>query len=179
MTFPTDFSKTLQNLEAARAGDASAAEELWDRYWEKLVPAVHIRMDPEMRDRVQTVDVVQSVFLEAVREAEQRSFASEAQFRAWLNALVGEKVRRHKEMAEEKGGEAPDLSGTILEEFSQLDSMEVALGRLSPEERELIVMRYFEDLDDSEIADKLGAPQEEAARRVQRAVASLAREMDA
>ena len=174
-----DFSKTLQDLEAARAGDASAAEELWDRYWEKLVPAVHIRMEPEMRDKVQTVDVVQSVFLEAVREAEQRSFSSEAQFRAWLNSLVGDKIRRHKELAAEKAEQSPDLSGTILEEFGQLDSMEAALGRLSPEERELIVMRYFGNLDDAEIADKLGTHQEAAGRRVQRAVASLAREMDA
>ena len=170
-----DFSQTLQDLEAARGGDSSAAEELWDRYWEKLVPAVHIRLEPEMRNKVQTVDVVQSVFLEAVKEAEGRTFSTEGEFRHWLNKIVGEKIIRHKEKVK---GLEEGLSGTILEEFSELDSMERALGQLASQARDIIVMHYFEGLGDFEISEKLGVDEETAQKRIREAVGALAREMD-
>ncbi len=128
-----------------------------------------------MRNKIQTVDVVQSVFLEAVQEAEGRTFSTEGEFRHWLNKIVGEKIIRHKEKAKEVVGE---LSGTILEEFSELDSMEKALGQLASQERDVIVMHYFEGLGDFEIGKKLGVSEETAQKRIQEAVSALAREMD-
>ena len=70
------------------------------------------------------------------------------------------------------------LSGTIFEEFSELDSMERALGQLASRERDIIVMHYFEGLGDFEIGEKLGVSEEDAQKRVQEAVSALAREMD-
>ena len=71
-----------------------------------------------------------------------------------------------------------ELSGTILEEFSELDSMEKALGQLASQERDVIVMHYFEGLGDFEIGKKLGVSEETAQKRIQEAVSALAREMD-
>ncbi len=192
------LARTLVEFNAACGGDEEAANRLWDRYYEKLVPAVRIRLGQKLRGKIETMDVVQSVFYEAVRGAESKEFESEGHFRAWLNRLVENRIRKearyfnrqkrdiNKEEAlmHSRGEEQkPDKTlgprpVSIVEHFDELGRMEEALEKVPKDTREILVMRYFEELTYQEIGARIEKSEEASRKIINRAVQLLAREMD-
>ena len=55
--------------------------------------------------------------------------------------------------------------------------LEEVLGALEPKERQLIYMRYFQDMTQTEIADKLGVSQVQVSRMEKRVLGKI-RKMD-
>ena len=192
------LARTLVEFNAACNGDEDAANRLWDRYYEKLIPAVRIRLGQKLRGKIETMDVVQSVFYEAVRGAESKEFESEGHFRAWLNRLVENRIRKearyfnrqkrdiNKEEAlmHSRGEEQkPDKTlgprpVSIVEHFDELARMEEALEKVPKDTREILVMRYFEELTYQEIGKRIEKSEEATRKVINRAVQLLAREMD-
>ena len=192
------LARTLVEFNAACNGDEDAANRLWDRYYEKLIPAVRIRLGQKLRGKIETMDVVQSVFYEAVRGAESKEFESEGHFRAWLNRLVENRIRKearyfnrqkrdiNKEEAlmYSRGEEQkPDKTlgprpVSIVEHFDELARMEEALEKVPKDTREILVMRYFEELTYQEIGKRIVKSVEATRKIINRAVQLLAREMD-
>ena len=192
------LARTLVEFNAACNGDEDAANRLWDRYYEKLIPAVRIRLGQKLRGKIETMDVVQSVFYEAVRGAESKEFESEGHFRAWLNRLVENRIRKearyfnrqkrdiNKEEAlmHSRGEEQkPDKTlgprpVSIVEHFDELARMEEALEKVPKDTREILVMRYFEELTYQEIGKRIEKSEEATRKIINRAVQLLAREMD-
>jgi len=192
------LARTLVEFNAACDGDEDAANRLWDRYYEKLIPAVRIRLGQKLRGKIETMDVVQSVFYEAVRGAESKEFESEGHFRAWLNRLVENRIRKearyfnrqkrdiNKEEAlmHSRGEEQkPDKTVgprpvSIVEHFDELARMEEALENVPKDTREILVMRYFEELTYQEIGARIEKSEEASRKIINRAVQLLAREMD-
>jgi RNA polymerase sigma-70 factor (ECF subfamily) len=192
------LARTIVEFNAACDGDKEAANRLWNRYYEKLIPAVRIRLGQKLRGKIETMDVVQSVFYEAVRGAETKEFESEGHFRAWLNRLVENRIRKearyfnrqkrdfNKEEAlmHSRGEEQqPDKTlgprpVSIVEHFDELARMEKALEKVPEDTREVLVMRYFEELTYQEIGERIEKSEEATRKIVNRAVQLLAREMD-
>tara|TARA_B100000959_G_C14769003_1_gene536665 strand:- start:167 stop:769 length:603 start_codon:yes stop_codon:yes gene_type:complete len=193
-----DLARTMMELHAARDGDDEAANRLWERYYEKLIPAVRIRLGQKLRGKMETMDVVQSVFCEAVRGADQRDFESEGHFRAWLNQLVENRIRKE---ARYFGRQKRDIQKeevflntkreerrsdktlsprpvSIVEHFDELARMELALEHVPADVREILVMRYFEELTYAEIGNRIEKSEEATRKIVNRAVQMLAREMN-
>ncbi len=192
------LSQTLDDLDLARTGDSEAADRLWSRYYERIVPAVRVRLGKKRRSNVETIDVVQGVFLEAVRSAEEREFQSEGHFRAWLNRLVENRIRkdardwgrqkrdasRERSFFNTSGEERTDIEQdrrrpvSIVEEFDDLERMEEALEKLPKGQREMVVMRFFDQLTYAEIGEQIGKSEDAARKSVDRCIQLLARDMD-
>ena len=191
------LSETVLDLKRAGDGDEEAAERLWARYYDKVVPAVRVRLGAKLRAKVETMDIVQQVFLEAVQTSKEREFKSEGHFRAWLSRIVENRIRKTaRDWGRQKRAQAKDRpllntrqevrSGTdkhrrpvsIVEEFDQLELMETAMEGMDEPVRELIVMRLFEELTYGEIGEATGRNEDAARKAVSRAVEALARRMD-
>ncbi len=193
-----DLSQTIVDLKLARDGDDDAANRLWERYYEKIVPAVRIRLGAKLRSKIETMDIVQNVFLEAVGTADQKEFKSEGHFRSWLSRVVENRIRKtardfgrqkrdiskERPLMDTQGQVRSDRPGksrqpiSILEEFDELGRMEKAMEVLPEATRELLVMRFFDELTYAEIGERTERSEDAARKAVNRAVALLGREMD-
>ncbi len=189
------LDSTLADLEAARAGDQEAADRLWRRYSGRLVPAVRLRLGSRLRQRLETMDIVQSVFLEAVTASEEREFGSEGQFRSWLSRLVENRIRskarfygREKRRVDRERRLSPEADEALAEdedllpealaaERDERERLEQALDLLPASLREILLLRYFDELSHREIGERYGKSEEAARKMVQRAVDLLAREV--
>jgi RNA polymerase sigma-70 factor (ECF subfamily) len=193
-----DLSRTMADLDLARSGDEAAANRLWERYYERLVPAVRVRLGPKLRQKVETLDILQSAFLEAVRGVEEREFASEGHFRSWLSRLVENRIRKKARFFSRKrrdvgletpaasvlGEEMPmPISGprpvSLVEKIDLQRQLEAALDRLPAGLQEVLVLRYFEGLSYAEIGERVDRTEEGARKLVKRGVELLVAEMGA
>lgn len=143
-------------LFAARDGDARACRELLERYGQRLLQVVNAT-HPGFSF---AEDVVQETFIRALAQADQ--LREETSLFPWLVRIaihVGydlrRKVRREQltdvfaDIAEarEKGPEAR----TLASEDSQ--RVREALDQLKPQQRELMVLRYFASFSTAELAE--------------------------
>lgn len=167
-------------VAAAKAGDAEAYGRIFDHYHE----AVHRYIAARVRRPSDAEDLAQLVFvkaLEALPRYEQRGVP----FGGWLFRLARNVVIDHTrtrrdhatldivaERADQDDG--PDELAVLRQE---MDSVALALRRLTPEQREAIELRFFAGLSAREAAEVMGR-QEGTVRGLQfRAIAALRREL--
>ena len=120
-------------------------------------------------------DLVQSTLLKLMRSWRRVAEAAEPDayvYRSLVNALHDARARRWT-------GELPtaDLPDTGFE-TDQLTGLTVrrALAAMSPEHREVLVLRFFADLSERDTATALGLPAGTVKSRTARALAALARD---
>jgi RNA polymerase sigma-70 factor (ECF subfamily) len=184
---PRDLDSTFQLIDRARQGDQEALERLFTRHLGPLQRWARGRLPKWARDLADTDDLVQDTLLRTFRRIEdfepRRVGALQAYLRqAVLNRLRDELRRRgRRPEATDLDGLAADGSQSPLEEVigrEAVDRYERALDRLRPEEREAIIARVEMDYTYDELAQALGKPTPEAARKAaQRALVRLAEEM--
>jgi RNA polymerase sigma-70 factor (ECF subfamily) len=182
-----DLDSTFQLIDRARQGDQEALERLFARHLGPLQRWARGRLPKWARDLADTDDLVQDTLLRTFKRIEdfepRRVGALQAYLRqAVLNRLRDELRRkgRRPEATELDGLEA-DGSQSPLEEAigrEAVERYERALERLRPEEREAIIARVEMDYTYEELAQALGKPTPDAARKAaQRALVRLAEEM--
>jgi RNA polymerase sigma-70 factor, ECF subfamily len=163
--------------DAAR-GDAEAIRSLFERHRAQLRRMISLRLDSQLAARVDASDVVQETLLDAARKLATYARERPLPFYAWLHRLAAERVadayRRHWRCASRSvRREAatattwPELSariladrlvvtdptpGLILIRQERQEQVHAALARLAPSDRDVLVMRYLEDLSFPEIA---------------------------
>jgi RNA polymerase sigma-70 factor (ECF subfamily) len=165
---------------AARAGDPEAFGALFDHYHAPVYRFVAARVGRPS----DAEDLAQLVFVKAL-EALPRYESRGVPFGGWLFRLarnvVIDHMRTRREHAtldvivEQRTGDAgPDELAVIRQE---MDSVAVALRRLTPEQRVAIELRFFAGLSAKESAEAMGR-QEGTVRGLQfRAIAALRREL--
>jgi RNA polymerase sigma-70 factor (ECF subfamily) len=182
---PSENSIVL--LHRYQAGDASARDALYRRYWTRLRRWAGGRLPLRARGVLDTDDVVQNAMMKTLGHLSSfephHSGALHRYFRqAVLNCLRDE-IRKHgvlpeiTELSGEETGTLPSPLDDILgRELAR--SYETALSSLRDEEQEAIIMRVEQGYDYEEIALELGKPSADAARMaVSRALIRLARKM--
>jgi RNA polymerase sigma-70 factor, ECF subfamily len=179
---------TVELLQRVRGGDATAADELFQRHLAPLRRWASGRLPRWARDIADTNDIVQETALHTFKHLEGFEPRGDDALQAYLRQAVINRIRNEFRRAAgqrpplplESGmpdpGTSP-LEATIAQE--QRDLYEAALERLNPDDREAIVSRITIGLSYAELASALGKPSADAARMVvARALVKLAKEMN-
>jgi RNA polymerase sigma-70 factor (ECF subfamily) len=193
----TDEAKLLQR---ARAGDEPALAELFARYRDRLRKMVRLRLDRRMYGRLDASDVLQEVYLDVARRFPEYAAAPAVSFYVWLRALTGQRLidlhRQHlgaqmRDAGQEVSlyrGALPQASSESLAQqlLAGLTSptqaavraemqlkLQEALNSMDPIDREVVVLRHFEELNNVETAAVLGIETSAASKRYLRAIRRL------
>jgi RNA polymerase sigma-70 factor (ECF subfamily) len=161
-------------LERAIYGDEAAFERIVAEYNADLIRVAYgICGEADL-----ALDAAQSAWIIAWRKLS--SVRQPASLRSWLVAIAANEARhivrrqRHvRELAldEPDHGAADPASG-----IARVDLVD-ALGRLKPEERALIAMRYGAELDSTEMGARLGISSDSVRGRLMRAMGHLRKEL--
>jgi RNA polymerase sigma-70 factor (ECF subfamily) len=193
-------------LLRAQAGDQQALAELFARHRDRLRKLVRLRLDRRMAGRIDTSDVLQDAYLDLARRFSEYAAAPTVQFYVWLRALTGQRLvdlhRRHlgaqmRDAGQEVSlyhGALPTASSASLAQhlLAGLTSptqaairsemqlrLQEALNGMDPIDREVLVLRNFEELTNAEAAEVLAIAPSAASKRYIRAVRRLRVILDA
>jgi RNA polymerase sigma factor (sigma-70 family) len=185
-----DLDSTFALVEKARQGDEAALERLFARHLKPLQRWASGRLPQWARDVADTDDLVQDTLLQTFKRMEGFEPRGVGALQAYLRQAVLNRIRdelRRKarrpaatDLDVLEGLEA-DAGPSPLEEAigrEAVESYERALQRLRPEEREAVIARLEMGCSYEELAEALGKPTPDAARKAaQRALVRLAEEM--
>lgn len=195
-----DPNQTQELLKQAEHGDGDAVGRLLERHRESLRRVVQLRIDRAIQRRVDASDIVQEVMLEASRRLPEYLKSPAMPFHLWLRQMARDRLidahRRHQ-VAERRaiGREQPIelaafLDRSSIELAADLRDRELTpaaaairqelerrfhavLGELDDEDREILIMRYYEQLSNQEVAQALGLSEAAAGMRHLRALRRL------
>jgi RNA polymerase sigma-70 factor (ECF subfamily) len=187
-------------LAQASRGDARALGALLARHRNRLHLMVRLRLDRRLRGRLDPSDVIQEAYLEATaRFAEYRRDPAMS-FALWLRFLTAQKLvflhRHHlgvkaRDVCKEislyqgalPGATAAALAAQLLGHLStpseaairteRRSRLHEALQRMDALDREVLVLRHFEQLTNDETAQLLGIRPSAASHRYGRALLRL------
>lgn len=166
-------------------------EVAFERYRERLLSVIYLRMGPELRARMDPEDVLQEVAIEAIHSWDSLEDPEHAG--AWLVTLARRKVARI--LRDQIGVAARDprrerhiptdvpladaRSGpvTVADRKDRLALLERALECLSDDHREVIVMSRIEGLPAKDIAERMGRSENAVHLLLGRALKRLAAEL--
>jgi RNA polymerase sigma-70 factor (ECF subfamily) len=183
-----DLDSTFYLIERARAGDQEAVERLFARHLKPLQRWARGRLPKWARDLADTDDLVQDTLLQTFKRIEDFEPRRVGALQAYLRQAVLNRIRNE---LRRKGRQphATDLEGIELESAESpleqaigseaVERYERALQRLTAEEREAIIARVEMGYTNEELAEALGKPTPDAARKAaHRALVRLAEEME-
>jgi RNA polymerase sigma-70 factor (ECF subfamily) len=192
-------------LRRAEAGDAAALGALFAHYRDRLRLMVRLRLDRRLAGRLDASDVLQDAYLDVARRFPEYAAAPAVPFYVWLRALTGQRLidlhRQHlgakmRDAGQEVSlyrGALPQASSASLAQqlLAGLTSptqaairaemqlrLQDALNGLDPMDREVVVLRHFEELNNVETAAVLGIEPSAASKRYLRAVRRLKAVLD-
>ena len=191
--FPSETSRsvdpesTFHLIERARAGDQEAMERLFARHLKPLQRWTRSRLPKWARDLADTDDLVQEALVQTFKRIEHFEPRRVGALQAYLRQAVLNRIRNE---LRRKGRQphATDLDGLEVESVESpleqaigqeaVERYEGALQRLNAEEREAIIARVEMGYSFEELAEALGKPTPDAARKTaHRALVRLAEEM--
>lgn len=162
-----DRERTL--VDRARS-DAAAFGELYDFY----LPRIYGFAFRRLRERSMAEDVTATTFQRALEVVRQREFRNDA-FGGWLYRVAANAVvdrvrdgRRHVSLAM-TDGPVGDAFAAALDR----DALRSAMTRLSGQQREVLTLRFYDDLDADEASAVLGCSRATFAVRLHRAITAL------
>ena len=190
-----ESEETRRLLARLDRGDDQAFSQLFSRHRKALHQAIELRIDPQLRSRVDASDVVQETQLEAYRRLNDYLSRRPMPFRLWLRKTAQERLidlrRKHVQADRRAVGREvslPDqstlqLAGQLLANLPSPSQRAVrneiagrvrqAITRLPEADREVLLMRSFEGLTNQETACILGIEPATASKRLGRAVRRL------
>ena len=145
-----------------------------EEQYDKLLRYCYMKLS----DRTLAEDVTQEAF---IRFLESRSYRDEGKEMAYLYTIAAnlctDCFRRRKEEPVEALAELPE-PGDHLQNVVERITVERALERLEPEEREVVVLRYNAELPVGDIGKILGLSRFAVHRRISSAMKKLRKEME-
>jgi len=171
-------------MERARQGNVAAFEELVRRY-EQIAFRTALLV---CGDADEARDAAQEGFVRAWRALP--GFRGGAEPRPWMLRIVANAARNRRRgssrqvalglrLAEDplSGGAAPSPEGSILAQ-ERREALLAAIGRLSTDDRLVIGLRWFVDMDEAGMAAVLNVARGTVKSRLSRAMARLRTEVD-
>jgi len=161
-----------------RAGDLDKMGLLFQRYHRPLYGFLfHMTQQREASE-----DMMQNVFYRMLRS--RHTFTGQGEFRTWMYHLARNVLKDHLKQTRRRGHhqEITDyeerLSAGVaadeqIERKLEIKALERALGNLSPESREVLILSRFQELKYAEIAEVLEITVGAVKVRVHRAMSQL------
>jgi RNA polymerase sigma-70 factor (ECF subfamily) len=187
-------------LDRLRSGDQQALAELFDRYRTSLRHMIALRLDQRLNGRVSPSDILQEAYIDALKRLHFYFEKPDLSFFGWLRLIVGQRLvdvhREHlgarmrnagQEVSLHRGrGPAASSHCLAAHLVGHLTSpsqaalkrewcaqLEAALEGMDVLDREVLSLRHFEELSNSEVAEVLGIEKAAASKRYVRALARL------
>lgn len=198
-----DGERTQVLLDRIREGNRDAIDALLERHRESLRRLVEMRLDHRLSRRIDASDVLQDVLVEANRRLLTYLDDPSMAFHLWIRQIAKDRIidahRRHRGSAkrsidrEQVNVASPDpstldLVGQICDRSPEPDvaatqkelaaRVELAIANLNETDRDILLMRHYEHLSNSEVAVALGLTEPAAGMRYLRALRKLRSELD-
>ena len=195
-----DSSSCNSLLHRAESGDEAAVVELFAHYRDRLKRMVRLRLDRRLQGRVDASDVLQEAYLDLAKRSAEFFARPTMPFFLWLRLLTGQRLllihRQHlgtkmrdagQEVAIQHGAMPQAQSASLAAQLlGRLTSpslaavraemqvrLQEALNGMDPVDREVLVLRHFEELTNNETAEVLGLQKAAASNRYVRALKRL------
>lgn len=183
-----------------RGGDAQALAELFSCERERLWRLIQFRLAEPLRARLGPEDVLQEAFLAASQRLKHYAEGPASSPFIWLRMIVNQTIvdlhRRHlgaqrrdagREISVDQGPYAQATSASVAIQLvgaftspsraaaraDMLALVQAAIEQMDPIDREVLALRHFEELTNSEVAEALGIEQKAASIRYIRALRRL------
>ena len=200
-----DGDATQELLREAQDGDNTAVNQLLDRHRESLRRMIAMRLDQKILRRVDVSDVVQEVLVEANRRLQDYLANPVMAFHLWIRQIAKDRIidahRRHRVSAkrsidrEQPIASAGAVDQSTVELAARLKDPELtpaaaatqkeleqhiqsAIYSLPDRDREIILMRHYEQLSNQDIAATLELTEPAASMRYLRALKKLRTVLD-
>jgi RNA polymerase sigma-70 factor, ECF subfamily len=194
-----DSTETRSLLDRVAVHDPSAEERLWERHREPLRRMIGLRLDRAVSRRVDSSDVVQEVMLKASGRLADYLKNPVLPFHLWLRQIAKDHVIDAHRQHRVAGVRSVDREAPTAPSFADHSSIELvarlrdpsptpaasalrrelehrfqeAIDVLDELDREIILLRHFEQLSNSESAKALGLSEPAAGMRHLRALRRL------
>ncbi len=186
-------------LARLNAGDEHAFVGVFSRHRDRLKQMLEFRMDRRLRGREDASDILQEVYIDAHQRMRHYLKRPELSFYVWLRQLTMQRLidvhRRHlkaemrdvkQEISINRGNAAATSASMAVILVAHLASpsqmamhaelvaqIEQALESMDATDREVLALRHFEELRNSEVAEVLGLKEAAASNRYVRALSRL------
>lgn len=195
-----NHDRTDELLADAKRGDTDAVDQLLDRHRKALRRMIEMRLDQRVTRRVDVSDVLQDVLIEASRRLQSYLDHPPMAFHLWIRQIARDRIidahRRHAVSAKrsveremsltapakldqssvELAGQLRDGDLTPAAAATQREialQLEQAIHQLRDQDREIILMRHYEQLSNLEVAQALGLTEPATSMRYLRALRRL------
>lgn len=197
---PPNSPETEVLLNQAKEGDPAALDRLLAQQRDPLRRMIDLRLDPALAARLDASDVVQDVLLEASRRLSDYVRRPVMPFHLWLRHIARDHIidayRRHRQAQRRSLDREQPMLAARLADHSSIElawqlldpertpasaalhhelqrQVEQAMAALSEDDREIILMKHYEQLSNQEIAAFLELSEAAASMRYLRALRRL------
>jgi RNA polymerase sigma-70 factor (subfamily 1) len=201
MVVRTPEPDTVALIRIGKSGDEHALNTLFARYHKKVLRIVRLRLNSELRERlrVQSMDIVQEVFLHALKKLPDFQPRGEGSFIHWLSRIVENVIRDQLDfvLAKKRASEGEyslDQTINVASDHLHLHDLIAQEGtsptqnilkgdikaevddlllELDEADREVIIQRKLEGLTFGEIASYAGKSEDAVRKQFKRSFEKL------
>jgi RNA polymerase sigma-70 factor (ECF subfamily) len=188
------------SIRRAAAGDRAALGAVFEAYRDRLRHAVQLRLDRRLQGRVDASDVLQEAYVDVANRLREYSSEQWPSLYLWLRLIVHQRLlhihRRHLQTGKRNANLEVSLYRGAMPEPNTASLAEILIGRMTsvsqkairaeiqlklqemlnamePMDREILVLRHFEELSNKEVAQLLEISKTAASNRYVRALRRL------
>lgn len=198
-----EMTLSMELVGRAQGGDLSAYNRIFERYYERVLHIVNIRLGKHIKRFVEAEDILQETFIAAVKTFDRFEMRHESSLIAWLARLAENKIREavdyhHAQKRDRRRDRALvyvrdamasgslhfDPPASIDLPVDQVSNKELTgimnecLSEMSDDHREVILLRLYHKGSWAWVAEQMDKPTEGAARELfRRAKLSLIKRM--
>lgn len=185
--------QTREMLNRWNNGEKQALGELLTHHLDWITNYVHGRIGAQLRGRAETMDLVQNSMLDFLNYGPRFEVSDESAFRGLLARVAENNIRDQQRHFGRKKRDIKRTQDAGSESILQLDGqrdvtrpsqhaqrdesvalVRVALELLDPQDRQIVLLREFEELPFAEVGKMMGLSEDAARMRFGRALPRLA-----
>lgn len=195
--------RTQRLVTLAKDGDQAALNQLFTAYNERVLRIIRMRLGPELRTKLQSMDLVQDAFVSALRSMQSFTYKNEGDFLRWISKIAENRLKDnlekfhadkrdiHREVPLNTNSsttqdtfiptnEPVDFTtpSLIMSKREDMDRLEKAMENLKSEYREVITLTKIEGLSYKEAAEKLGKGPDAVRMLLSRALTALSQNFE-